>query len=521
MLRIVVLWPWIASLALASTAFAQRKAIERDSIRAYDERSTLVFRVVDENGPVARRELEVSVGRSWRKQITADGDDRIGGSTSGGGRTDIRTTDENGVLRVPLGDSDQLKNPARPITVSDFAPIEFEEVWLRLSTDDSFAERTLWSPLPAGELELDEVVLRPMPVVAAGRVTDAKGQPVRGARVIGRNMESSLPLRAETDEAGGFVLRDTVLPPDHVQLLAMTADGLSQVLTTTGGSQDVSLVVSRQFGELTGQVLLAPAVARDRLRIYLCDNWWSYHLSPSDGLDFECELDEHGSFTLGHVLPETYVMKIHADRMEVASLPVGLVQPGTVQAIEPVDLRQKLRAIRLTLMSGDAPSRFAGTCAILDRKGFGASESFAFEGPSCLLLTTGEPLDIDLRVQGYRTVRLAGLTTDWNVDLEPGWPVRLVVQDEFDTPRPTVSWAIALRLVGELVFGEPIEFPAGSREVSAVVPDAGEYAVGWIRRERAGSSVYESYYPEPDYPRIEIRDVAGEQEFEFYAPMSR
>jgi hypothetical protein len=426
------------------------------------------------------------------------------------------------VLRVPLDDPDQVKNPSRRLSVSDFAPIDFEEVRLRVSTEDGFAERTLWGPFPPGDLQLDELVLQPIPMtlVAAGRVTDAQGRPLAGARILCRNMETSLPLRTASDGSGAFVLRDVVPVPARVQLFATTAEGLSEVLTTSGGAVDVSLAVTRKFCEVTGRVLLAPGVPHDRVRVALWDNWWSYHLSPEDGLDFEGRLDEHGSFTLRRVLPETYVIRVDADWMNVTSVPVETLRPGTVHAVDPVDVNGSLRAIRLTLVSTDAASRFVGTFSAFERKGFGASTPIAFEGSSCVLLSTGEPLAVELCVQGYRTTRLADLRADWTVELEPGWPLRLIAHEELDVPRPSVTWAIALRPVGELTFGEPIEFP-GSREVRFVAGESGEFAVAWIRRERAGNSVYESYYRAPDDQRIEIRDVAGEQAFELSPPEPR
>src|SRR5688572_23202711 len=339
MLRIVEHWPWIASLALASTASAQRAGIEGDSIPAYDERSTLVVRVVDESGPVVRTELEVSVGTSWRTKAVALTDNRhLGPSGGHRGWSGQLFTDENGILRAPLVDPDQVKNPTRRLSVSDFGPMELEVVHLRVTTDDSSAGRTLAAPLPPGELELGDLALQPMTVVAAGRVIDAEGRPVSGARIVARNTETFLRLRATSDESGAFVLLSTDPVPEDVEMFAMIGERLSELQQTMAGSRDVSLVVSREFAGLTGSVLLDSGVPSDRVNILLRDARWNGYQLLEDRIDFDCRPTADGSFALHRMLPGTYVLRVHADRVELASLSVGTLRAGKVHTLDPIDL---------------------------------------------------------------------------------------------------------------------------------------------------------------------------------------
>src|SRR6185436_19428011 len=63
------------------------------------------------------------------------------------------------------------------------APGERRELELRAKARKLSARIDLSRPFPPGRIDMGDVVLRPLPLVASGRVVDPEGRPVKGVTV--------------------------------------------------------------------------------------------------------------------------------------------------------------------------------------------------------------------------------------------------------------------------------------------------------------------------------------------------
>jgi hypothetical protein len=91
--------------------------------------------------------------------------------------------------------------------------------WLLLSRDHDEPNALacaleLEQPWSVGCHDLGDIVLRPVPVLAAGRVVDDLGIPVSDAQVSIYACKNAREIHARTDESGSFVLRGAEPLPD-------------------------------------------------------------------------------------------------------------------------------------------------------------------------------------------------------------------------------------------------------------------------------------------------------------------
>src|SRR5262249_48231642 len=150
-----------------------------DSIAAYDERSTLVVRVLDERGPLAHASLDVSMSRSV-SAIDSSGSHVPSACWFPFG--DVVVSDADGLVRIPLADRDQFKSPfpgKGPLLKRIASDSLQVEVWRA----DSFGELELDGPFEAGEIRTPDVLLQRLPVIVSGHVVESDGRPVAGADV--------------------------------------------------------------------------------------------------------------------------------------------------------------------------------------------------------------------------------------------------------------------------------------------------------------------------------------------------
>jgi hypothetical protein len=100
-----------------------------------------------------------------------------------------------------------------------------------------------WS---VGRHDLGDIVLRPAPILAAGRVVDDLCVPVSGAAVDIFECKNMLPIRARTDESGSFVLRGAEPLPEFYVSVGKDgyASGSSSKLAP--GTLDLTIELPRE-----------------------------------------------------------------------------------------------------------------------------------------------------------------------------------------------------------------------------------------------------------------------------------
>lgn len=476
----------LSTLGLAvATSFACH---EEESKLLPIEPSMLVFRVVDEGGPLVRTELDVSIEQTILS-------DRKGTTSS---RAPM-VTDDAGFLRCALAmfESDD--------------PIKFV---VTVVSSDAYVKQV--DVIGRGEKRIDDLMLASMPVLAAGSVIDAEGQPVSGARVAAPL--AGMCRTAVTNENGEFVLHvPRELEPKAQLVTAALGERIGTVPGVREGVTGVVVTLDGRAGSFTGKVLLDDPIPSERIGVHLMPDgrWGLDGVLMEERSETEGVLDPEGAFLFSHLIPGKFWLLVNVDGLELARLDV-IVEEGSIVTdprCDPLDLRGKIHVIRLGLVAPTPESALEGYFAV-SRPEWGWSH-VPFDGPDVLVLAPYEELDIQLVVQGFRSLRLEAVREDRTVNLQPGWPMRLVLEDDVLLPEPPASWSAVIFDKGEPVF-PPLEFEPGAREARGIAGRTGEFEVGWIRHEDGADDVpwfaatRGGYHGWP-HQMVEVRDVPGEQ----------
>jgi hypothetical protein len=313
---------------------------------------------------------------------------------------------------------------------------------LALDADGAAREGSIPIDLAAvpDEADVGDVLLTVDPLLAAGRVVDLLGQGIAGARVTVHAQSEDeaqdearmvfvqhggTELRALTDRSGAFEARGRVNAP-LLELSAFHADyAVSEAVEVPRGSSEVVLVLAAS-GTIAGRLLLDESIPFDAIQ-----------LSPLDarGEAAASNLDREpgGRFELEGLRPGGYsiVARIAGERAELARVDGILAEPlRTTEdpALDPLDLRGKVRAITLTVLDRDGKrirwiqyDRRVSGDSVFDRQDWWGGHNQALT-----LYTASRAIDVRLSAQGYRTLELDGLEADTTVTLDPGLPVELV-----------------------------------------------------------------------------------------------
>lgn len=389
-------------------------------------------------------------------------------------------------------------------------------------------ERDLSRPFERGLVPMGNLVLHPAPRLLAGRVLDAAGVPVEGARVRFETPVSEDPRDPDspvwywtalgpervTDAQGAFELRALSLAR-RVRASASHGTARSAPLETDAGAVGVELVLLGT-GALAGRVWLDPGVPAELLEVRAFDR-------PASGEEGEGWLQAQSLRADGEFLLEDLLSVPH--RIELAirsqkallSFPDVLVEAGRARRdprLDPLDLRGRLRHCRLTLVPPEPGTPQASLVGDLSYWGPGGSEtSWIWFNHSPIEVVTELPVfDGRIQVPGYRTLSLQGIDGDRELLLERAIEVRLVLPPEIPLPEPPRYLKAALVASGEDglsmdwggdAFGE-------SREILCRASAAGTLEVRWIVEWRGnGGATATSLGLEP-VQSLEIEDRPGQ-----------
>lgn len=360
-------------------------------------------------------------------------------------------------------------------------------------------------PTP-GENALGDVVLEPMPQLAAGRVVDERGTPVAGASIqafAAKGSESAEPIWEQLTESatsarnGSFVIAGR----SDASLLGLLARHASfvraQIVPVQRGAQDVVLRLQRA-GAIAGHVQ--------------CDERWPIEIEA------RTEDAEGGR---ERVLPDADTGRFRIERLPAGRYSLDAVLGGhevvaRAEGFDPLDLRGKVRLIEIRVSCADeipiGQVRFG-----IRETGSERFSELKNGGASVCLATTRPAVDVFLRAPGHRDMVIPSVAGDREAGFVPGIPVRLVIPEE---SLPTEGgWGFHVDLLEE---GSP---PIGRSWAGAQV---GPDGVAHLRVGRAGTFsvslqmvVGHTWIEElPPVPTIRVLDREEPQEFVLDLPAS-
>lgn len=376
--------------------------------------------------------------------------------------------------------------------------------------------------LQPGHNELGDVVLQEQPVVVEGEVVDDRGAPVPGAAIIvwqtsGDSRWGAATLddgSTLTDEEGHFEMRGHVAGEEL--LMHADKDGHRGALTSfRAGQRGLRYVLSRA-GALEANVRLDEETSPRQLVVRLTNQ--------SDGVTLGqvgSRVIREGVLRWPDLEAGTYDFELRAVGAPdpLVSWPSISVPPGETTRLEEIDLRDRLRHLRLSFRN-TAGEPVLNASVLVDPDG-------ALDRPRAALTTSvgevevvsaNESVDVLVLAPGYRSTRRNGLREDTQIELEPGLAIELRLSIEggespllpgqqlmpllrrYDAQDPDPQpWQAGHRLY--LGSGGALYYPSlhpwlwrqevpldEDGRVTLAVPAAGSYAVEW----RVGSSPYDA-----------------------------
>ena len=370
----------------------------------------LVGRLVDGGGaPLSGVKAKVTV--------LADGQPR--------GRVDLGT-DELGRFRyvLPLAE-----DPAERYVLE--LRIDREDVDLGVQVDLSLK-------LVPGDNDLGDVTLRPIPLLAGGRVLDEFGQAIPGALVQGfqgqPGMRDGEPitrwrplrgLRVSSDGEGRFAIHGYNEDPN----LGVAAEHPDYSTSATSeiqpGMMDLVLVM-RGAGSVEGRLRLDPHASTSLLRVRLLPE------DDEEARPASTQLEPGGGFSGRRVAAGYYtcVVELVADGQEVERVEHVQVRAGEVSRdtrLNPIDLTGRLRVARFVVTNPDGDT--LDHLKVSHRPTGSEEWEYAYKDRTRVLelATTEASLEVEIASEGYQTARFAAAVGEHEVVLEEGLAVTVVL----------------------------------------------------------------------------------------------
>lgn len=408
---------------------------------------------------------------------------------------------------------------------SDLEPDSFALSWRSYHGEEHFSARakrpTATTP---GWIDGGDIVLEDEPVLCSGRVLERDGSPAAQATVtLGDSFGWGSPPRTVTcDEEGRFEERG-VWPQEALTLRASLDGRESQAQSIRPPARDVELVLTHTC-TLSGQLLVDKGVDSSAVH-FVRDN--------GDGTRTPIDREQRQLFAWGDresdwqafrlrpLAPGPLDLVLLLDDYELARL-TSLQLSGDLD-LGQIDLRGKLRVLEIELVAPTPDAKLEGESTWRLSDG-GTQRQVNFDRSPLRIVSRAAPIDVDLRVRGYRRATFERLEANTRHVLQPPLRVRLELRSSDELPKPP------LHFEAELYDGDvAVSSPAGPRyftptrntlELAVAAP--GSFRVRW-RLERhfegdgfGGASA--AHVLEQHSVMLEVRDAPGVQEFVLELP---
>lgn len=376
----------------------------------------------------------------------------------------------------------------------------------------------------AGWHDGGDIVLEPEPLMCSGRVLERDGSPAANATiVVGQAvLWGERPRTIKCDEQGRFEARG-VWPQEILTLIALIDERESQPQSVRPPAIGVELVLTHTC-MLSGTLRLDEGVDKHAVHFLRANDDGS--LTPVQRKQHPLSIwgmgaDETNAFRLGPLEPGPLNLVVLVDDYELARF-AGLQLNGDFDLGE-IDLRGKLRVLEIELIASESDAKLEGQASWRLSDG-GTTHQVNFDRSPLRIVSPAAPIDVDLRVRGYRRATFERINADTRHILQPPLRVRLVLHTPDELPKPP------LHFEAELYDGEStVSAPAGARyftptrnTLELAVGAPGSFRVLWrLERHFEGDGfggATAAHVLEQHSVMLEVRDVPGVQEFVLELP---
>jgi hypothetical protein len=318
-------------------------------------------------------------------------------------------------------------------------------------------------------------------LLASGRVVDARGkppQPWQQVEIQLRPLDHDVghgwyPVGSSIGSDGGFRV-GLAQPVERFELRAgLQGCAPGNPVEAVRGVDGLVLVL-RDGCRIEGRLLLPEGVAIGDLDIeFTCTD---PPASPDHHVNsFETNAD--GTFNTSSILPGKYSVIVSLDEHQLGSRDVALSADGAVAHLEPLDLRDLVHSIHVTVVAEGAERIENGSVAVVQGLERLSRSRLTREG-SVNLVSLAKTLDVIAAVPGFRTTRFDGVASGARLVLDRGLAISVRVD-----PAPRLPDGCVLEL--EFVSSDPLASFApspvvrvdASGEVGALLPCPGSYAL--------------------------------------------
>lgn len=375
-----------------------------------DARTTLRGRVLDDDGqPATGRKLGVEAGDDGR------------------GRVDVGTTtsDANGSFEV----TGFVHANLEWLFFDEFTP----GTGLRASGRVRLSGTPLAQALGKDPIDLGDIRLETLPLIASGRVVDENGTPVKGASVSGRVLRQDTDhpgnqrleweflwsSRPSSDEFGRFELRSK----ERGESLAVYARSGKAWVGTDAiplGSTGLELVLA-PAGSVIGRIVAEPPLAPQSLSFQLTLSGTRNPEAPPKEDFFSATVGRDGLFAVRFVPAGTYDATVYPTNggnalATLEGIEVRAGERALDPRLDPIAVRQRGVVLRFVDTKGRRVIDVAGT---LSHQGLNPNEVEWWNSRygELFLPESSLPADLSAGCEGYLTEQLRAVTKSRLVEL--------------------------------------------------------------------------------------------------------
>lgn len=347
------------------------------------------------------------------------------------------------------------------------------------SGDSWSAMRELSAPLAPGLNELGEVRLEKTPLVVEGSVRRSDGQP------LGERPSMQIQLR---DAGGAWTSTERRLatswqgprfrivgrvPPGELRIQAWLSSGSRAEVPFEIGATGVEIVLDPSV-PLTGTIRLDPDIPPRAVALEFKNEAFLRQASTDNGVWSLSGLPD-GIYTMSF-------LEFWSNRSlwSVENLAVTNGKPADPSVLE-VDLRGRIRPIKIEVVDPEGMAIEKWQIRLL-----GDDQTYWRDPPRGYgdrILSSGAPLNFDIRADRFAPVEVRGVVADQRIMLPRGIAVRVAILSP--TPLPDdLEYSVGLHDEANQMGGESYLDAAGTAEVW--VPVAGTYRLEVRARGRHG-----------------------------------
>lgn len=294
-------------------------------------------------------------------------------------------------------------------------------------------------------VQLGNVVLAELPIVASGQVVDAEGKPTWGWVEVRAGESATLAFheRTYTSRVGTFQAT-SARTHDRFQLRAGTyRKSPGEPVEVRRGARDVVLVV-RNLSRLSGRLLLPERVDIDQLDLDFrgveTPDCRAHFVSTHETFD-------DGTFQADRLEAGTYRVSVMLGEHELGARE-GVIPPvGGIVQLEPIDLRDALHAVRLVVVTEGKEQLDEGEVSVIEGNQKLGAQRPTREG-EVVLVARSKVVDVIAHVPGCLVERFDGVASGDRLELARGLPTTLRVEPVLELP-PDHSLRIDLHLDGD------------------------------------------------------------------------